>query len=202
MSEKLNDIFSSLEINKTMSKIAIQKIFAIAIPKLKKLFIDLKDNSDSQDIPQLVSGEQQILDQILYNVKLNKKWSTEIAFNDLKSRKTITKIFVDLDFYLTPLRQNIVDAKVSIYDMLGKKIKSFLYHLSWREESDYYLPQEYRTPPAMPVWKEDFFTDFSNRKNGLFLFRVDNGYALAKKKINLSYQLFYFLCRIVFCSCM
>ena len=34
--------------------------------------------------------------------------------------------------------------------------------------------------------------DFSNRKNGLFLFRVDNGYAIAKKKINLSYQLFYF----------
>ncbi len=34
--------------------------------------------------------------------------------------------------------------------------------------------------------------DFSNRKNGLFLFRVDNGYAIAKKKINFSYQLFYF----------
>ena len=34
--------------------------------------------------------------------------------------------------------------------------------------------------------------DFSNRKNGLFLFRLDNGYAIAKKKINLFYQLFYF----------
>ncbi len=34
--------------------------------------------------------------------------------------------------------------------------------------------------------------DFANRKNGLFLFRVDNGYAIAKKKINFSYQLFYF----------
>ena len=34
--------------------------------------------------------------------------------------------------------------------------------------------------------------DFSNRKNGLFLFRVDNGYSFAKKKINFFYQLFYF----------
>ena len=34
--------------------------------------------------------------------------------------------------------------------------------------------------------------DFSNRKNGLFLFRLDNGFAVAKKKINLFYQLFYF----------
>ena len=34
--------------------------------------------------------------------------------------------------------------------------------------------------------------DFSNRKNGLFLFRVNNGYAIAENKINLSYQLFYF----------
>jgi len=34
--------------------------------------------------------------------------------------------------------------------------------------------------------------DFANRKNGLFLFRLDNGYAIAKKKINFSYQLFYF----------
>ena len=34
--------------------------------------------------------------------------------------------------------------------------------------------------------------DFSNRNNGLFLFRLNNGYSLAKKKINFSYQLFYF----------
>ena len=34
--------------------------------------------------------------------------------------------------------------------------------------------------------------DISTRKNGLFLFRIDNGYAIAKKKINFSYQLFYF----------
>ena len=34
--------------------------------------------------------------------------------------------------------------------------------------------------------------DFSNRKNGLLLFRVDNGYSIANKKINFSYQLFYF----------
>jgi len=34
--------------------------------------------------------------------------------------------------------------------------------------------------------------DISNRKNGLFLFRIDNGYAMAKKKINFSYQAFYF----------
>lgn len=34
--------------------------------------------------------------------------------------------------------------------------------------------------------------DFANRKNGLFLFRLDNGYSFAKKKINFSYQLFYF----------
>jgi len=34
--------------------------------------------------------------------------------------------------------------------------------------------------------------DFSNRKNGLFLFSVDNGYTIAKNRINFSYQLFYF----------
>lgn len=34
--------------------------------------------------------------------------------------------------------------------------------------------------------------DFSNRKNGLFLFSINNGYAIAKKKIKFSYQLFYF----------
>jgi len=34
--------------------------------------------------------------------------------------------------------------------------------------------------------------DFSNRKNGLLLFILDNGYAIAKKKINFSYRLFYF----------
>lgn len=34
--------------------------------------------------------------------------------------------------------------------------------------------------------------DFSNRKNGLFLFKLNNGYSFAKKKINISYQLFYF----------
>ena len=34
--------------------------------------------------------------------------------------------------------------------------------------------------------------DFSNRKNGLFLFKLNNGYSIAKKKINFSYQLFYF----------
>ena len=34
--------------------------------------------------------------------------------------------------------------------------------------------------------------DFSIRKNGLFLFKINNGYAIAKKKINFSYQLFYF----------
>jgi len=34
--------------------------------------------------------------------------------------------------------------------------------------------------------------DFAIRKNGLFLFKLNNGYAIAKKKINLTYQLFYF----------
>lgn len=34
--------------------------------------------------------------------------------------------------------------------------------------------------------------DFANRKNGLFLFRIDNGYSIAKEKINFSYQLYYF----------
>ena len=34
--------------------------------------------------------------------------------------------------------------------------------------------------------------DFSNRKNGLFMFRLNNGYSIAKKKINFTYQLFYF----------
>ena len=34
--------------------------------------------------------------------------------------------------------------------------------------------------------------DFSNRTNGLFLFKLNHGYAILKKKINFSYQLFYF----------
>ena len=34
--------------------------------------------------------------------------------------------------------------------------------------------------------------DFSNRENGLFLFRLNNAYSFAKKKINFSYQFFYF----------
>lgn len=34
--------------------------------------------------------------------------------------------------------------------------------------------------------------DFLIRKNGLFLFRIDNGYSTANKKINFFYQLFYF----------
>ena len=34
--------------------------------------------------------------------------------------------------------------------------------------------------------------DISNRKNGLFLFNLNNGYAIAKNKINISYKLFYF----------
>lgn len=34
--------------------------------------------------------------------------------------------------------------------------------------------------------------DFSNRKNGLFLFRINNQYSLVKNKINFSNQLFYF----------
>lgn len=57
-----------------------------------------------------------------------------------------------------------IAAILSVLFFLGKKIKNFFYNLNWREESDYYLPQEYRTPPTMLLWKEDFFTDFSNRK--------------------------------------
>ena len=34
--------------------------------------------------------------------------------------------------------------------------------------------------------------DFANRKNGLFLFKINNGFAFVNKKINISYQLFYF----------
>ena len=34
--------------------------------------------------------------------------------------------------------------------------------------------------------------DISNRKNGLFLFNLNNGYAIAKNKVNFSYKLFYF----------
>jgi len=34
--------------------------------------------------------------------------------------------------------------------------------------------------------------DFSKRGNGLFLFKLINGYAIAEKKVNFSYQLFYF----------
>ena len=34
--------------------------------------------------------------------------------------------------------------------------------------------------------------DFPNRNNGLFLFKLNNGYTIVKKKINISYQLFYF----------
>ena len=34
--------------------------------------------------------------------------------------------------------------------------------------------------------------DIATRKNGLLLFRLDNGYAIVKQKINFSYQLFYF----------
>jgi len=34
--------------------------------------------------------------------------------------------------------------------------------------------------------------DFANRKNGLLLFNLNNGYAFAKQKINFAYQLFYF----------
>lgn len=34
--------------------------------------------------------------------------------------------------------------------------------------------------------------DFSNRQNGLFLFKLNNGYSLGNRKLNFSYQLFYF----------
>ncbi len=34
--------------------------------------------------------------------------------------------------------------------------------------------------------------DVSHRKNGLFLFKLNNGYSIFKKKIHFSYQLFYF----------
>ena len=34
--------------------------------------------------------------------------------------------------------------------------------------------------------------DFSNRKNGLFLFRLNHGYSNPRSKINFSYELFYF----------
>jgi len=34
--------------------------------------------------------------------------------------------------------------------------------------------------------------DFANRKSGMFLFKFNNGYSIAKQKINFSYQLFYF----------
>ena len=34
--------------------------------------------------------------------------------------------------------------------------------------------------------------DFSVRKNGLFLFKLNNGFSFAKKKVHFSYQLFYF----------
>lgn len=39
---------------------------------------------------------------------------------------------------------------------------------------------------------ENSARDIATRRNGLFLFRIDNGYAIAKNKINFSYQLFYF----------
>ena len=34
--------------------------------------------------------------------------------------------------------------------------------------------------------------DFSSRNNGLFLFKVNNGYTIGEKNVNFSYQLFYF----------
>jgi predicted NACHT family NTPase len=51
-------------------------------------------------------------EEILYALKLHLtkvfNWSKEISFKDLNKSKAISKIYIDLDLYLTPTRQNLI----------------------------------------------------------------------------------------------
>lgn len=106
MKEQILNELKNLDYSSIGAEYILHNLADIAIPKLKKIVSSLK-NGHLEKKPILVSSENEIINQVLHNIKISRNWCDEVSFRDAKNAKKITEIFVPLDFYLTPKRVHL-----------------------------------------------------------------------------------------------
>lgn len=77
-------------------------ITAILLENLIDSAIDKLRNSLKEHLNRVKINKQYIEESLDYHLKSVESWSNEVKFKDLSSFKTVTNIYVQLDYYLTP----------------------------------------------------------------------------------------------------
>lgn len=101
------------------------------IEKLKKIKSNIKkpENLPKEFDVSLDASKTMIINQILFNIKFAKNWSKNINFQDLKSQKKISQIYVNLDFYLTPSKNQLHinnEERIPLLEALNFEQSSYL----------------------------------------------------------------------------
>ncbi|HEX8350462.1 MAG TPA: hypothetical protein VF598_10910, partial [Hymenobacter sp.] len=137
MSEKTDIITAQIKLNimtnldgfdieGTVSKYVIQKILDNAIASVKLIFNDKSKEIEAKvkreyehkehepkeykkfiEKYDLSIEEDAIINNVIDNINASVSWSKEVGFNFSKRSKKLANVFVDLDLYLTPLRDRV-----------------------------------------------------------------------------------------------
>lgn len=107
------------------------KFFDLAVEKLKaNIAIQNKEFiSDNSGISIELLDEENLISQLLFCVKQAENWSQEIGFKDLERPKSLTKVFIDLDFFLTQrrLQYNIgTENRITLSNLIKSNNKNLI----------------------------------------------------------------------------
>ncbi|MBN3584808.1 NACHT domain-containing protein [Algoriphagus aestuarii] len=103
--------------------VAVKKVIGIfsnesvKIKKSVKEFLDSQDDFDEFDSKYGIKIDREIAEKfIIGNIKVARNWANEVSFY-MTTSKIVSELYVDVDFYLTPIKYSLDE-----YD-LEKKIK-------------------------------------------------------------------------------
>lgn len=108
-----------MDFDEIMAKAAITKIVGKSIDKLSKIFSEFTEDvllkarrklkreelEEFEENYDLEVSEKIVLQMISQNIKSTVIWSSEIDFSAALNAKALKSVFVDLDLYLSPLKE-------------------------------------------------------------------------------------------------
>ena len=97
---------------------------------LKKCIVSLRDgiksiNHTNEFVHLKRVKEEDSINFIKTHLKESTSWASQVSFRDMNDSKDLNDIFVDLDFYFTPLRQRLSETenskKISLINLLSQR---------------------------------------------------------------------------------
>lgn len=103
----INDSYINEELKQRLQKVITNKI----ISKLKVIISDNSQDIVYGTISAPTNFNERVCEAMILNLKQSKQWAEQIQFKELRRSKSLEKLFVPLDFYLTPQSRHLYAEK-------------------------------------------------------------------------------------------